>query len=145
MKPPSYVILVALLLAALLLLWPRTTDRSTAVKQEGNLPAPAVTGNQPTATTRELPRLDVPNRSAVRAPEVADMVVNPESPPEQTVEWQIARQQAMLKALQRHLATTESKWRNTTEPAERQTLEEQIQILRTELTNQQAVLRGLQE
>jgi hypothetical protein len=71
--------------------------------------------------------------------------VTPESPPEQTVAWQIARQEAMLKSLQRHLESSETKWRATVDAAERQTLESQIEILRTEFTNQQAELRRLKE
>jgi len=145
MKPQSYLLVVAILVAAILLLWPRRTDRSTPVNQDSQHPAPTVTVGESAVPSAELPRLDASVRSAVRAPEVPDMEVNPESPPEQTVEFQIARQQAMLRTLERRLAATESQWRNSSEPAERQTLQDHIQILRTELTNQQAVLRGLQE
>jgi hypothetical protein len=144
-KPQSYILVVAILVAAILLLWPRMTHRPTSINPESQLPAPTVSGGEPAAPSAELPPLDASVRTPVRAPEVPDIEVTPESSPELTVEFQIARQQAMLRTLERHLAATESKWRNSSEPAERQTLEDQIQILRTELTNQQAVLRGLQE
>jgi len=145
MKPQSYILVVAILVAAILLLWPRTKQPPTPIHQESRLPAPSATGGKPSASSADLPPLDASVRTAVRAPEVPDIEVNPESPPEQTVEFQIARQQAMLRTLERRLAAIETQLSNSSEPAERQTLQNHIQILRAELTNQQAVLRGLQE
>jgi hypothetical protein len=145
MKPQSYLLVVAILVAAILLLWPRTKQPPTPIHQESPLPAATVTGSESAIPSAAFPPLDGSLRSAVPAPEVPDIEVNPESPPEQTVAFQIARQQAMLKALERRLAAIEAQLSNSSEPAERETLQNHIQILRAELTNQQAVLRGLQE
>lgn len=145
MKPQSYLLVAAILVAAILLLWPRSPNHPPTIIQETQPPAPTVTGGDPAVPSAPVPPLDAPIRSAIRAPEVPSIEVNPESPPEPTVAFQIARQQAMLKTLERRLAATEAQWSHSSEPDERQTLQEQIHILRAELTNQQTILRDLQE
>jgi hypothetical protein len=146
MKPQSYLVLVALMLASIFLLWPHTGNRTVPSDLGDNPPHPTVEEAGPDASFRGLPRVSAPDGGPdPRAPEAADIEVTPELPPEQTVEWQITRQEAMLEALQRHLASTESKWRNTTDPAERQTLQSQFEILTNELTRQQAELLRLEE
>lgn len=147
MKPQSFLVLVALLLAAIFLLWPRMGNRTMPSELGDNPPHPTFERVGPDASFRGLPRVSAPDGGLpdLRAPEVADIEVAPESPPEQTVEWQITRQQAMLKTLQRHLESGELKWRNATDPVERQTFQNQIEILRNELTRQQAELHRLQE
>jgi hypothetical protein len=146
MKPQFYVILVALLLTAILLLWPRARD-PRELTQPDVAPPPSTVERARPGSSRESSRLQDSDNARARllAPESATIAVTPESPPEQTVAWQIARQEAMLKALQRHLESSETKWRTTGDAAERLTLESRIEILRSEFTNQQAELRRLKE
>jgi hypothetical protein len=147
MKPQSFLVLVALLLAAIFLLWPRMGNRTMPSESGNNPPHPTVEGTGPDAAFRRLPRVSGPDGAPpdLRAPEVADIEVTPESPPEQTVEWQITRHQAMIETLQRHLESNELKWRNATDTGERQTLQNQIEILKNELTRQQAEMLRLEE
>jgi hypothetical protein len=145
-KPRSYIILAAVLLAAIFLLWPRARTRHEPLQPEGE-PPPSTIGRPGPRSSEELPRLESADdtRARLLAPEAATIAVTPESPPEQSVAWRIARQEAMLKVLQRHLESSEAKWRTSTDATELETLQSQIEILRTELTNQQAELRRLQE
>jgi hypothetical protein len=146
MKPRSYIILVALLLAAIFLLWPRTRVPREPAQPEVAAPPPAVERAGP-GSSGKPPRFQEPdnNRARLLAPESSTVAVTPELPPEQNIAWQIDRQEAMLKSLQRHLESSETKWRASVDAAERQTLQSQIEILRTEFTNQQAELRRLQQ
>jgi hypothetical protein len=51
----------------------------------------------------------------------------------------------MINVLQRHLEAAELKWRGATNEADRQILQDQLQILRAELSQQQTGLSKLQE
>ena len=146
MKPPVYVVVVALLLAAIFIVWPRGRYDPEPPEPVG-IPSPTIGElEDPDAGSGEFLQPEILDGSprGARVPAMVEIEVTPESPPEQNLEWQIAQQQAMVKALQRYIEATEAKWRAATGDLERQSLEEQIEVLRTELTNKQGELARLQ-
>jgi uncharacterized coiled-coil protein SlyX len=146
MKPRVYIIVVALLLAAIFALWPRMTDRPEPAEPKASSPTSERQSAVPGRSSPVLQpsKAETRGRALLAAPEVPAIEVTPETPPEPTVEWQVARQEAMLQALRRHVASSEAKLRATTDAALRQSLEQQIDTLKIELTHQQAVLSELQ-
>jgi hypothetical protein len=80
-----------------------------------------------------------------RVPAMVEIEMTPETPPEESLEWRITRQQALLKTLRRHLEANETKGRNATREEDRQLYETQIQVLRNELAFQEAELNRLRE
>jgi hypothetical protein len=145
MKPPVYIVVVALLLVAIFIVWPRARHTEPLEPVDTSPPKTGELGDSD-AASREFIQPEILNGSprGARVPAMVDIEVTPESPPEQNLEWQIAQQQAMLKALRRHIDATEAKWQAATSDLERQALQEQIEVLRTELTNKQEELIRLQ-
>jgi hypothetical protein len=146
MKPQSYVIVVALFLVAIFLLWPG--KRSDSLPPAPAPQGPASTREPPTPAPRspELsPLLEGSEGSprGARVPAMVEIEMTPEVPPEQSVQWQITRQQALLQALQRHLEASETRWRNATNEADRQVFQDQIQVLNQELSLQTEALTRL--
>jgi hypothetical protein len=147
MKPQTYAIVAALLLAAIFLLMPRTRSNPESPTPGRSAQGSANEIGDAVVSSRGFSRDEVGDgpRLEGRAREVAEMGVAPEPLPEQSLEWRITRQQAMLEALRRHLEAAEARWRTATSELDRQTLLDQIEVLRTELTHQEGELSRLQE
>ncbi len=148
MKSRVYVVVVAVLLTAIFFLWPGTKLAPVPIETDsGNRGAPA-TGEArdaaPPSLKRVPPAAGADPLPAVRGPEADRVDVVPEAPPEQTAEWQITRQQAMLKALQQQINNGEERLRNAKNNLERETLQNQIEILRKELATQKEEMKRLQ-
>lgn len=143
----KYTIIIAVLvIGAGVLLWPRQQPTSIEPSPAGEFSAgvnsakPVMPVSPPPGTANSSS-----NEVEVRVPEYLEIPLAPELPPEQTVEWQTTRQMAMIKALQHHLEALQAKLGEANDPTQKQSIEEQIQILRTELIHQQATLQKLQE
>lgn len=146
MKSKYFFGVVVLLTIAIVLLLPGNgndpaapdaEDRARAVRERSNAAATSIDGTSP--GERES------SSRGARVPRMVEPEMAPELPPEQTLEWRITRQQAMINVLQRHLEAAELKWRGATNEADRQILQDQLQILRAELSQQQTGLSKLQE
>ncbi|MCL4178965.1 MAG: hypothetical protein KJ072_14635 [Verrucomicrobia bacterium] len=147
MKPQSYVIVVALFLVAIFLLWPGKQSDSLPPAPAPQGPASTLESPAPVPRSPELSPLREGSEGSprgARVPAMVEIEMNPETPPEQSLQWQITRQQALLQALQRHLDASETRWRNATNEADRQVFHDQIQVLKQELSLQTEALTRLQ-
>ena len=146
MKPQSYVLVVALFLVAIFLLWPGQRNDSLPPASPPQGPASTLEPPNPVSRFPEfspLPEGHEGSPRGARVPAMGELEMRPEAPPEQSMEWQITRQQALVQALQRHLDASETRWRNATNEADRLVFQDQIQVLNQELSLQTEALNRL--